>query len=77
MNAGLIGFGKTGRAVAGVLLEAEDIKLRWVLRQSKALEQRSAAEFLDIGDNNDGLIFSAETTPITELLDAHPVDEQW
>lgn len=82
MNIGLVGFGKTGRAVAGVLLEAKNVNLRWVLRRSKSLEQRSAGEFLDLGPQGDGeddgngrgLIFSAENTTAGELLDRYPVD---
>lgn len=74
MNVGLIGFGKTGRAVAGVLLESKNICLRWVLRRSEHLEQRSAAEFLDQGPQGEGLILSTENITASELLDTHPVD---
>ncbi len=74
MNVGLIGFGKTGRAVAGVLLESKNIHLKWILRKSANLEHRSAAEFLDQGGQGEGLILSAENTTAGELFDAHPVD---
>lgn len=74
MNVGLIGFGKTGRAVAGVLLASDAVNLSWVLRRSKAMEQRSVAEFLDIDSNSDAVILSTESRTAKELLDAHPVD---
>lgn len=74
MNVGLVGFGKTGRAVAGVLLESDRVRLRWVLRRSSTLEDRSAAECLGVGDAADGHIISAESLSAAALLDAHPVD---
>ena len=40
MKVGLIGFGKTGRAVASVLLESKKVNLQWVLRKSTTLERR-------------------------------------
>ncbi|WP_264820865.1 Mur ligase family protein [Acinetobacter haemolyticus] len=48
MKVGIIGFGKTGRAVASVLLESKKTNLQWVIRQSKQLEQQSVADFLGI-----------------------------
>lgn len=74
MNVGLVGFGKTGRAVAGVLLESDSVRLRWVLRRSRALEDHSAAEILGIGDAGDGHILSAESMSAAALLESHPVD---
>ncbi len=32
MNVGLIGFGKTGKAVARTLIREEGINLKWVIR---------------------------------------------
>ena len=62
MKVGMIGFGKTGRAVASVLLESDTIKLQWVVRQSNLLEHRSLSEFLGIRMKSDepGLIYSKE-----------------
>ncbi|MBV2234003.1 MAG: dihydrodipicolinate reductase [Sterolibacterium sp.] len=74
MNVGLIGFGKTGRAVASVLLEAEAVNLSWVLRRSTAMEQRSVAEFLDIDSDSAAVIMSMESHTVKELLDTYPVD---
>ncbi len=54
MRIGLMGFGKTGRAVSTVLLGSEKTKLQWVMRKSTALEHRSISEFLGIPPTNRG-----------------------
>jgi len=36
-KVGLIGFGKTGKAVASVILQNQEFSLEWVLRQSTLL----------------------------------------
>ena len=74
MKVGLIGFGKTGKAVASVLLQNKELCLEWVLRQSTVLEQRSVPEFFGIPSDEPGLIYSSSKTTIEELLDKHPVD---
>ncbi len=76
MKVGMIGFGKTGRAVASVLLESDTIKLQWVVRQSNLLEHRSLSEFLGIRMKSDelGLIYSKEEFDAATLLDKFPVD---
>lgn len=74
MKVGLIGFGKTGKAVASVLLQNEEFCLEWVLRQSTVLEHRSVPEFFGIPSDEPGLIYSSSKTTIQELLDQHPVD---
>lgn len=74
MNVGLVGFGKTGKAVASILLESKTTNLRWVLRRSKALEHRSVPEFLGVESDEPGMILSTEEFSAQELLDAHPVD---
>lgn len=74
MKIGLIGFGKTGKAVANVLLQNKEFCLEWVLRQSILLDHRSVPEFLGISSEEPGLIYSLATTSIEELLDKHPVD---
>ena len=33
-KVGLIGFGKTGKAVANVILQNQEFSLEWVLRQN-------------------------------------------
>jgi 4-hydroxy-tetrahydrodipicolinate reductase len=74
MKVGLIGFGKTGKAVASVLLQNEEFCLEWVLRQSTVLEHRSVPEFFGIPSDEPGLIYSSSKTTIQELLNQHPVD---
>jgi 4-hydroxy-tetrahydrodipicolinate reductase len=74
MKIGLIGFGKTGKAVANVILLSETLSLEWVLRRSSLLEQRSVAEFLGIESEDSGRIFSSSKIDISDLLDNHPVD---
>ncbi|GAB2180880.1 hypothetical protein DLREEDagrD3_11030 [Denitratisoma sp. agr-D3] len=74
MNIGLIGFGKTGKAVASILLESKQTNLRWVVRRSHTLEHRSVPEFLGVESDEPGIIFSAEEFSAGELLDRHPVD---
>ncbi len=74
MKVGIIGFGKTGRAVASVLLESKKTNLQWVVRQSRLLEHRSVPEFLGVVSEEPGLIYSKEEYSISELLDLYPVD---
>ncbi len=74
MKVGLIGFGKTGKAVASVLLQNKEFCLEWVLRQSTILEHRSVPEFFGIHSDEPGLIYSSSKTTIEELLNKHPVD---
>jgi 4-hydroxy-tetrahydrodipicolinate reductase len=74
MKVGLIGFGKTGRAVASVLLESKITSLQWVVRRSTRLTHRSVAEFLGVESDEPGLIYTKDEFTIDQLLDAHPVD---
>lgn len=74
MKVGLIGFGKTGKAVATVFLREKDMDLRWVIRRTEKLENRSLTEFL--GEDGDAhcVIHSAHHQSIQTLLDTDPVD---
>lgn len=74
MKVGLIGFGKTGRAVASVLLESKKANLQWVLRKSTTLEHRSVPEFLGVHSDEPGLIYSISEFSADELFEKHPVD---
>lgn len=74
MNVGLIGFGKTGKAVASVLLQSPDTKLQWVVRQSHTLEHRSVPEFFGITSREPGLIYSIEEYSAADLIRRMPVD---
>lgn len=74
MNVGMIGFGKTGRAVASVLLESEKTCLKWVVRGSNVLQHRSVPEFLGIQSDEPGLIYSKDEFNIEQLIELQPVD---
>lgn len=74
MKIGLIGFGKTGKAVANALLQNNEVSLEWVIRRKKIMDNRSVAEFLGIEMEGGGHIFSSDTKKIEALLDKHPVD---
>jgi len=74
MKIGLVGFGKTGRAVANVILQNKEFCLEWVLRRSTILANRRVSEFLGVKSDEPGLIYSSSNITISELLDKQPVD---
>ena len=74
LRVGLIGFGRTGRDVAKLLLTDETMRLEWVLRRSDNLEHRSVPEFLGVASDEPGVIHSAAQISVRELLDRFPVD---
>ena len=74
MRVGVIGFGKTGKAVASVLLQSQLTNLQWVIRRSKKSDYRSVPECLGIQSEEPCLIYSSEVFSAEELLDRHPVD---
>lgn len=74
MKVGLMGFGKTGRSVASVILMAADCSLEWVYRRGNSLDGRSAAEFLAVETNEPSRILSPHSLSVDELLDLYPVD---
>lgn len=73
-KVGLMGFGKTGKAVANVILQNQEFSLEWIFRKSTHLENRSSPEFLGIDSDEEGKIYSTSTTSILEVLDRQPVD---
>lgn len=74
LKVGLIGFGKTGKAVAHAILQNQQFSLEWVLRRSHQLEHRSVPEFFGIQSDEPGQIFSKETLSTDKLLTEQPVD---
>lgn len=74
MKIGLLGFGKTGKAVANVILQNKNFQLEWVLKRSNQLENRNAAEFLGVDSEDPGLIVSSAGMTVPDLLDKYPVD---
>ncbi|SFH12645.1 4-hydroxy-tetrahydrodipicolinate reductase [Pedobacter insulae] len=74
IKVGLLGFGKTGKAVAAVILQNQEFSLEWAYRRTTVLENRSVPEFLGLESDEPGLIYSSEHIEISNLLDQHPVD---
>ena len=74
IKVGLVGFGKTGRAVASVLLIDKTIDLVWVVRKSNALENRSVPEFLGVDSDEDGSIHWIGDVDFETLQVNTPVD---
>ncbi len=74
IRIGLVGFGRTGKAVANVILQHDNFSLEWALRQRALLDHRSIPDFLGVDSTDPGLVYSSASTSIDELLDKHPVD---
>jgi 4-hydroxy-tetrahydrodipicolinate reductase len=74
MRVGLFGFGKTGRAVASILLESNKTHLQWVIRKSSRLEHRSVSEFFGVDSDEPGLIYSMDAYDPIALFEQQPVD---
>lgn len=73
MKVGLFGFGKTGKAVASVLIKEKATNLQWVAKRKKE-SASSAPEVLGIESTEPGKFVETSTTPIQKLLDKNPVD---
>lgn len=74
LKVGLVGFGRTGREVASVLLTDKTIDLVWVLRKSQKMEHRSVPEFLGIESDEEGEIHWIGDIDCESLLASAPVD---
>jgi 4-hydroxy-tetrahydrodipicolinate reductase len=74
IRVGLVGFGKTGRAVASTLLNDKTIDLVWVVRKTHSLENRSVPEFLGIESDEDGFIHWIGDVDFESLQATSPVD---
>lgn len=74
LRVGLVGFGRSGRDVAKLLLTDKTMCLEWVVRRSDTLEHRSVPEFLGVDSDEPGLIHSASQISACDLLDQFPVD---
>lgn len=71
---GLVGFGRTGKAVASVILQHKGFSLEWVLRQKDLLDNRQVPEYLGVKSKEPGRIFSSAHITPAALMDKHPVD---
>jgi 4-hydroxy-tetrahydrodipicolinate reductase len=74
LRVGVMGFGRTGRDVAKLLLTDPSMRLEWVIRRSELLEHRSVPEFLGVDSDEPGLIRSSSQITARELLSSFPVD---
>ena len=74
MKVGLFGFGKTGRAVATVLINEEATKLQWVAKRNAEAQFSSAPELLGITSLEPGKFIDTGSIQIGRLLDKNPVD---
>jgi 4-hydroxy-tetrahydrodipicolinate reductase len=74
MKVGLFGFGKTGKAVASVLIRESDTSLQWVAKRKVAETFDSAPEVLGIDTKEPGRFVDTVEVPIGKLLDNNPVD---
>lgn len=74
MNIGLIGFGKTGKAVARTLIREEGINLKWVIRRSEIKNQLTANDILDEPSNKPTQIFSMKSLKLNEFFKENFVD---
>ena len=74
MKVGLFGFGKTGRAVAKVLIKEKATKLQWVAKRNKDQQHSSAPESLGIETVEPGKFVDTGSIDIKKLLDKNPVD---
>ncbi len=74
MKIGVIGFGKTGKAVSSTILRNSNLRLEWVVRRSELLDHRSIPEFLGEDSDEPGLILSSRKIKAGPLLDNMPVD---
>ncbi len=68
MNVGLIGFGKTGKAVARTLIREEGINLKWIIRKSEKKNQLTANDILDEPSNNETEIFSINAIELNRFF---------
>lgn len=75
MKIGLIGFGKTGKAVSKVILQSNKFELSWVLKKRKLLgKHESVSEFFDLPSTDNAFIYAVENTSMDFLLSKYPVD---
>lgn len=74
IKIGLLGFGKTGKAVASVIVQDSRFDLQWVYRRGKKLHKALVVDYLDIEVQDDSEIISAQKKSLKTLLDAQPVD---
>ncbi len=74
MRVGLVGFGRTGRAVASVLLRQPDVELAWVVRRSQPSGCRSAGSILGVESPDPATVFGIGECSAADLFAEERVD---
>jgi 4-hydroxy-tetrahydrodipicolinate reductase len=74
LRVGLMGFGRTGRDVARLVLREESMSLEWVIRRSVPSEESSAPVLLGIDSDGPGRVHAASRTTAAQLLRESRVD---
>lgn len=72
MKIGIFGFGKTGQAVAKVLISDKRTRVMWVARTSK--NEGSAVDALGLDSNEPAVFLSTQGVSASQFLDQNPVD---
>ena len=74
LRVGMLGFGRTGRAVATVLFNAPQTHLEWVVRRSMSSRHHSVAEVLGVESPHPAPFHTIDEMDAGALLDRFPVD---
>ncbi len=74
LRVGMLGFGRTGRAVATVLFNAPQTHLEWVVRRSMSSRHQSVAEVLGVESPHPAPFHTIDEMDAGALLDRFPVD---
>lgn len=74
LRVGLVGFGRTGRDVAKLILNVPTVSLDWIARRSSDRGRVTAHEYLDVEASDQGSIISIAHVEARELLEKSPVD---
>lgn len=67
IQVGLLGFGKAGQAVAGVLASDPQLELKWIARRHAGPDERWP-------DQPEVRLIGLQDRPLSDWLDRHPVD---
>ncbi len=73
MKVGLLGFGRTGKLVSKHLLQESSVELRFVVKKNEEHHGRFASEIFGLNER-EAPIFSLAKTPLSVVLDKHPID---
>lgn len=74
LKIGLVGFGRTGRDVAKLLLTEPTVSLEWIARRSSDPGRTAAHDYIDVTPSAQGSIYSVAKKTCRDLLEESPVD---